>query len=131
MRNNGSWTRKCSGRDLNPHALRHTPLKRTCLPVSPPEQIAERNLYHGKEPPQVFCAAAPSMPFAFYPRRSCKREGEVYPQITRIGADLEEAGFDSGEIGIHLPNLWIFPPSSTFSTCSGLKMLSCFRVDLV
>ena len=37
--------KKCSGRDLNPHALRHTPLKRTCLPISPPEQIEERNFY--------------------------------------------------------------------------------------
>ena len=28
----------CSGRDLNPQAFRHTPLKRTCLPVPPPER---------------------------------------------------------------------------------------------
>jgi len=28
----------CSGRDSNSHVFRHTPLKRTCLPVSPPEQ---------------------------------------------------------------------------------------------
>jgi hypothetical protein len=28
-----SW---CSGGDLNPHALRHTPLKRTCLPFHHP-----------------------------------------------------------------------------------------------
>ncbi len=27
---------KCSGGDLNPHALRHTPLKRTCLPFHHP-----------------------------------------------------------------------------------------------
>jgi CheY-like chemotaxis protein len=27
----------CSGRDLNPHTLRHTPLKRACLPIPPPE----------------------------------------------------------------------------------------------
>jgi hypothetical protein len=26
----------CSGGDLNPHALRHTPLKRTCLPFHHP-----------------------------------------------------------------------------------------------
>lgn len=26
----------CPGRDSNSHVLRHTPLKRTCLPVSPP-----------------------------------------------------------------------------------------------
>ena len=26
----------CSGRDLNPHAFRHTPLKRTCLPFHHP-----------------------------------------------------------------------------------------------
>ena len=28
----------CSGRDSNPQAFRHTPLKRTCLPVPPPER---------------------------------------------------------------------------------------------
>jgi hypothetical protein len=31
----------CSGRDLNPQAFRHTPLKRTCLPVPPPERSRE------------------------------------------------------------------------------------------
>src|SRR6187549_665882 len=30
--------RKCSGGDLNPHALRHTPLKRTCLPFHHPSE---------------------------------------------------------------------------------------------
>lgn len=30
---NQQW---CSGGDLNPHALRHTPLKRTCLPFHHP-----------------------------------------------------------------------------------------------
>jgi hypothetical protein len=30
---------QCSGRDLNPHGLRHTPLKRTCLPIPPPERL--------------------------------------------------------------------------------------------
>ena len=35
---NGTKRRKrnCSGRDLNPHAFRHTPLKRTCLPFHHP-----------------------------------------------------------------------------------------------
>src|ERR1700682_6751806 len=28
--------KSCSGRDLNPHAFRHTPLKRTCLPFHHP-----------------------------------------------------------------------------------------------
>lgn len=28
-----------AGRDLNPHALRHTALNRTCLPVPPPALI--------------------------------------------------------------------------------------------
>jgi hypothetical protein len=27
---------KCPGRELNPHGVSHTPLKRTCLPVPPP-----------------------------------------------------------------------------------------------
>jgi hypothetical protein len=26
----------CAERDLNPHGFRHTPLKRTCLPIPPP-----------------------------------------------------------------------------------------------
>ena len=36
----------CSGRDLNPHAFRHTPLKRTCLPFHHPSRCAlsARNL---------------------------------------------------------------------------------------
>lgn len=29
----------CSGRDSNPHTLRHTPLKRACLPIPPPEHF--------------------------------------------------------------------------------------------
>lgn len=27
----------CSGRDSNPHGSLHTPLKRACLPIPPPE----------------------------------------------------------------------------------------------
>src|SRR5438874_5524873 len=37
----GSTSREavnCSGRDLNPHAFRHTPLKRTCLPFHHPSE---------------------------------------------------------------------------------------------
>ena len=30
----------CSERDSNPHDFRHTPLKRTCLPIPPPEQLS-------------------------------------------------------------------------------------------
>src|SRR5580700_7816961 len=44
----------CSGGDLNPHAFRHTPLKRTCLPFHHPSDSKERNLYHGRRVPQVF-----------------------------------------------------------------------------
>src|SRR5712692_8681935 len=33
----------CSGRDLNPHAFRHTPLKRTCLPFHHPSASANFN----------------------------------------------------------------------------------------
>lgn len=34
----------CSGRDSNPYAFRHTPLKRVCLPIPPPEQnLLKRN----------------------------------------------------------------------------------------
>jgi hypothetical protein len=32
----GKW---CSGGDLNPHAFRHTPLKRTCLPFHHPSRV--------------------------------------------------------------------------------------------
>src|SRR6266446_474271 len=35
---------KCSGRDLNPHGFRHTPLKRTCLPIPPPEHFGRGGL---------------------------------------------------------------------------------------
>ena len=44
----------CSGGDLNPHAFRHTPLKRTCLPFHHPSDSEERNLYHGQCSSQVF-----------------------------------------------------------------------------
>lgn len=30
-----SWYPECRRRDSNPHSLRHTPLKRACLPISP------------------------------------------------------------------------------------------------
>jgi hypothetical protein len=35
-------------RDLNPHALRHTPLKRTCIPI--PTSGQKRNKYKTKKP---------------------------------------------------------------------------------
>ena len=31
--------RQCAGRDLNPHGLPHTPLKRTCMPFHHPRKI--------------------------------------------------------------------------------------------
>ena len=31
----------CSGGDSNPYTFRHTPLKRTCLPIPPPEQFKQ------------------------------------------------------------------------------------------
>ena len=34
----GEGATKYSGRDLNPHALRHQNLNLACLPISPPEQ---------------------------------------------------------------------------------------------
>jgi hypothetical protein len=55
-----AWTLSghlCSGGDLNPHAFRHTPLKRTCLPFHHPSDSEERNLYHGRCYPQVFRSA--------------------------------------------------------------------------
>ena len=38
---NSGEKKKCSGGDLNPHALRHTPLKRTCLPFHHPSNWLE------------------------------------------------------------------------------------------
>ncbi len=35
----------CPGQDLNLHVLRHTPLKRACLPVSPPGQWVAKVLF--------------------------------------------------------------------------------------
>ena len=35
---------KCSGGDLNPHAFRHTPLKRTCLPFHHPSESGKESL---------------------------------------------------------------------------------------
>jgi hypothetical protein len=37
-------TVKCSGGDLNPHAFRHTPLKRTCLPFHHPSASGKGSL---------------------------------------------------------------------------------------
>ena len=37
----GSLKVWCSGQDSNLHALRHTPLKRVCLPIPPPEHFHE------------------------------------------------------------------------------------------
>ena len=33
------WSKEYSGRDLNPHALRHQNLNLACLPISPPEHL--------------------------------------------------------------------------------------------
>ncbi len=40
----GGVLKKCSGGDLNPHALRHTPLKRTCLPFHHPSARSGHSL---------------------------------------------------------------------------------------
>lgn len=34
-----NFQKSCSERDSNPHGFRHTPLKRTCLPIPPPERF--------------------------------------------------------------------------------------------
>jgi hypothetical protein len=34
----------CEEGDLNPHALRHTPLKRTCLPIPPSPRTESQSL---------------------------------------------------------------------------------------
>src|SRR5207248_11370595 len=44
----------CSARDLNPHAFRHTPLKRTCLPFHhPSERFKDRRWQKGDGEPQA------------------------------------------------------------------------------
>src|SRR5438132_13554981 len=39
----------CSGRDLNPHAFRHTPLKRTCLPFHHPSFVRQRQTFRRRQ----------------------------------------------------------------------------------
>ena len=47
--------KRCSGGDLNPHALRHAPLKRTCLPFHHPSKSDKGlNQYHDSIVVQVF-----------------------------------------------------------------------------
>ena len=47
----------CAGRDSNPHALRHTPLKRTRLPVPPP---AHKFICETQEPAALEPTASPA-----------------------------------------------------------------------
>src|SRR5689334_23050734 len=54
----------CSGGDLNPHALRHTPLKRTCLPFHHPSGIrGERTSNMAPIPRKDFFLPRPSATF--------------------------------------------------------------------
>ena len=39
----------CSGGDLNPHAFRHTPLKRTCLPFHHPS-VEKKETFRRRQP---------------------------------------------------------------------------------
>ena len=41
---------KCRRRDSNPHTLRHTPLKRACLPISPLRHQKKHNLILSSSP---------------------------------------------------------------------------------
>ena len=47
----------CSERDSNPHGLRHTPLKRTCLPIPPPERFLKPHIcrYFPSDGKTFFC----------------------------------------------------------------------------
>src|SRR6187549_3345579 len=74
--------RKCSGGDLNPHALRHTPLKRTCLPFHHPSERRKFNEERRKARPDLFlapdsrsssCSSSSSIHFLTIRRRSSKR----------------------------------------------------------
>jgi hypothetical protein len=82
----------CSGGDLNPHALRHTPLKRTCLPFHHPSDSEERNLYHGRCSSQVFLGR--NQPLA-------RRSGGSRTSFLRASA----FGYDGGITAILIPFL--------------------------
>jgi hypothetical protein len=45
----------CSGRDLNPQAFRHTPLKRTCLPFHHPSVEREQTFRRRQRLASVDC----------------------------------------------------------------------------
>jgi len=77
----------CSGGDLNPHALRHTPLKRTCLPFHHPSDAEERNLYHGRSSSQVFL----------------REQTGWRASLTNPERSLSDAGYDGGITAILIP----------------------------
>src|SRR5215208_1443150 len=56
-----SW---CSGRDLNPQAFRHTPLKRTCLPFHHPSVEREEIFRRRQRLASVECVITPALTHA-------------------------------------------------------------------
>ena len=62
-----SW---CSGQDSNLHALRHTHLKRVCLPIPPPERSNDENGDLGKSAKP--CKAPKCACIALFPTGHCQ-----------------------------------------------------------
>lgn len=60
--------KNCSGGDSNPHALRHAPLKRTCLPFHHPSFLTKE----GRE----------NEPLANIPQAVSETFCVVFPQLT-------------------------------------------------
>ena len=63
----------CEGGDLNPHVVRHTHLKRACLPVPAPSHIERCLVYHFRlNSSTVFCANSEKSP-----RQGFRRENSA------------------------------------------------------
>src|SRR3954463_5903843 len=80
---------KCSGGDLNPHALRHAPLKRTCLPFHHPSFVFWKgvNTYHGAGIRQGFFFTQFSPFFGCLTRaRACGLRSPSRPDEERVWA---------------------------------------------
>jgi hypothetical protein len=75
------FKKSCSGRDLNPQAFRHTPLKRTCLPIPPPERCEKGKFPQtGTTGKWRFCGCLLQVPLAPNRFSASTLSGEVnYP----------------------------------------------------
>jgi hypothetical protein len=72
----------CSGGDLNPHALRHTPLKRTCLPFHHPSG------FRGERTSNM--APIPRKDF-FLPRRSLRSAAYLLNRFEHVALSFSQS----------------------------------------